>query len=57
MVSGDSTLLDKLISMYYDSFISEHSGATVIVKKMKNIFYCKKQQKHMKQFVKECPIY
>jgi hypothetical protein len=48
MVNGDSTLQDKLISMYHDSFISGHSSVTVIVKKMRSLFYCKKQQKHMR---------
>jgi len=45
VVNGDSTLQDKLISMYHDSFISRHSGAIVTVKKMRSLFYCKKQQK------------
>jgi len=45
VVNGDITLHDKLISMYHDSFVSRHSGAIVTVKKMRSLFYCKKQQK------------
>lgn len=51
---NDPTLYNKLISLCHDSFMGGHSSATVIVKRVKGIFYQKRQQKHVRQFVREC---
>ena len=48
MVGNDSNLQGKLISIYH------HSSVTVTAKRLGSLFYWRKQQKHVRVYVREC---
>ena len=50
-------LHNKLIALDYDSIIKGHFRATMTTKKVENVFYLNKKQRHVRQFVRECHIY
>jgi hypothetical protein len=49
-------LQTQIISLYHDSATGGHSGTTVTAKRVANGFYWKGQQKHVRQYIRECPI-
>jgi hypothetical protein len=51
------TLQNKLIALNHDTAMDGHSGALVIAKRVGGLFYWKHQQRLIRQFVRECPIY
>lgn len=56
VVGNDPMLYNKLIALYHNSIIEGHSRATMTTKRVQNVFYQNKQQRHMMQFVRECHI-
>ena len=56
IVGCNVTLQTQLIALYHDLAMGGHSGATVTVKKVANGYYWKGQQKHVRQYVRDCPI-
>jgi hypothetical protein len=56
VVGNNSTLQGKLISIYHDFAIGEHSGVTVTAKRVGSLFYWRKHQKHVRAYVRECHI-
>ena len=50
------SLQRQIISLYHDSTVGGHSGAAVTSKKSGQMFYWKKLQKLVRQYVRECPI-
>jgi transposase InsO family protein len=56
VVGNNSTLQGKLIYIYHDSVIGGHSGVTVTAKRVGSLFYWRKQQKHVRAYVRECHI-
>ena len=53
----DSQLQTKLTTFYHDSAAERHSEATVTTKRLEQVFYWKKLQKIVRQYVRECSIY
>jgi hypothetical protein len=56
VVGKDPELRDKLIYMFYNSAVGGHSGMTVTTKTIGGLFYWKGQQKHIRQFIRECNV-
>jgi hypothetical protein len=56
VVGKDPELQDKLIFMFHNSAMGGHSGMTVTAKTIGGLFYWKGQQKHIRQFIKECNV-
>ena len=54
VVGRDLELQSKLISLYHNSVVGGHSGVTATTKRVGSLFYWKGQQKHIRQFVREC---
>ena len=55
VVGHNTTLQQQLISMYHDTPVGGHSGATVTTARIAGLLYWKKQQKQVRQYVRECP--
>jgi hypothetical protein len=56
VVGHNPALHNKLIALYHDTAAGGHSGVVVTAQKVGSLFYWKKQQKHIRQFVRECSI-
>jgi len=56
VVGNSDELRSKLISMFHNSVIGGHSGMTVTTKTVESLFYWKGQQKHIRQYVRECNV-
>jgi hypothetical protein len=56
VVGKNPALRDKLISMFHNSAVGGHSGMTVTSKTIGGLFYWKGQQKHIRQFIRECNV-
>ena len=54
VVGRDLELHSKLISLYHSSTMGGHSGVTATAKRVGSLFYWKGQQKHIRQFIREC---
>lgn len=57
MVGRNVTIQIKLIALYHDSAARGHLKTTVMTKRVASGFYWKGQQKHIRQYIRECPIY
>ena len=55
VVGQEPALQKQLIGLYHNSAVGGHSGATVTSKKLGQVFYWKKLQKMVRQYVRECP--
>jgi hypothetical protein len=55
VVGHNPTLQHQLISMYHDTSLGGHSGSTVTTARLAIMFYWRKQQKQVRQYVRECP--
>ena len=56
LVAGNNIELQhQLINVYHDTSLGGHSGSTVTTARVASIFYWKKQQKQIRQYVRECP--
>jgi hypothetical protein len=56
VVGQAPNLQNQLIRLYHDFAVGGHSGATVTSKKLGQVFYWKKLQRLVRQYVRECPI-
>ena len=56
IVGCNVTLQTQLIALYHDLAVGGHFGATVTANKVANGYYWKGQQKHVRQYVRDCPI-
>ncbi|KAJ6959486.1 hypothetical protein NC653_037738 [Populus alba x Populus x berolinensis] len=56
VVGKDTRLQTKLTSLYHDTAAGGHSGATVTAKRLGQVFYWRKLQKFVRQYVRECSI-
>lgn len=54
VVGNVPTLHQKLISLYHDTSLEGYSEVNVTSKKVNNLFYWKRKQKHTRQYVREC---
>jgi len=54
VVGNDPDLQGKLISLYHDSTIGGQSSITVTSKRLGSLLYWRKQQKHVRAYVREC---
>ncbi|GJT60944.1 zinc finger, CCHC-type containing protein [Tanacetum coccineum] len=54
VVGSDSQLKLSIIHYYHANAMGDHSGTTVTLHRLKEMFYWKGMQKMVKQFVKEC---
>jgi len=54
VVGQNPELHNKLIALHHDTATRGHSGVVVTTQKVGSLFYWKKQQKHIWQFVREC---
>ena len=56
VVGHNESLQTQIISIYHDSVAGGHSDSTVTAKRVANGFYWKGQQRHVHQYIRECPI-
>jgi hypothetical protein len=56
MMDNNPSLHRKLISLYHNIAMGGHSSICVTTKRVRGIFYCKRQQKLIKQFIRECLV-
>jgi hypothetical protein len=54
VVGRDLEMQNKLISMFHNSTVGGHSSMTVTSKIIGGLFYWKGQQKHIRQYIREC---
>ena len=54
VVGKNPELRDKLISIFHNSAVRGHSSMTITAKTIGGLFYWKGQQKHIRQFIREC---
>ena len=57
VVGKDNQLQTKLTNIYHDTAAGGHSRATITAKRLKQVFYWRKLQKFVRQYVRECSIY
>ena len=55
VVGNNIALQHQLINIYHDTALGGHSRSTVTTARVASIFYWKKQQKQIRQYVRECP--
>jgi transposase InsO family protein len=56
VVGNNRALRSQIISLFHNSALGGHSGMTVTSKTVSNLFYWKRQQKHVRQYVSECHV-
>jgi hypothetical protein len=56
MMGNNPSLHRKLISLYHNTAMRGHSSICVTTNRVRGIFYWKRQQKLIKQFIRECPV-
>nr|XP_034889166.1 uncharacterized protein LOC118029398 [Populus alba] len=56
VVGNNPDLQGQLISLYHDSALGGHSSITATAKRVGSLFYWRKQQKHVRAYVRACHI-